>query len=394
MPALLTGVLSALGASALFALGMGLQTLEARQETAESALRLSLFWRLIRRPRWVAGTALGIAGWLCQAFALTKAPLTLVQPLLGMTLVFLLFVAVRQLDEHVGRREIFAAVAVAGGVPLLAVTTPARHAAHSEGARLWVTLAILAVLALLPLGLRGAQREPPGAGRRGPRVRARQPRDEVRGGRLHAQSLDRVGRLARAHGRRRPARDARRDVGSAEPTGDSCRAAHPGADDVRPCRSRAAPRPRMVAGLTPADCGPRHRDPRDGRRRACACDRRAGRASLRAGVEQLGERHRAQAAPLERGDERDGRPFAVDDEDRSALDPAAAGEREPAGGSCRHVVAEREARRGEVVEAAPEVEGAAEPEQARASVEEASVSAHCEIRDQLIAVRCDRPPRT
>src|SRR5579862_252012 len=158
MPALLTGVLSALGASALFALGMGLQTLEARQETAESALRLSLFWRLIRRPRWVAGTALGIAGWLCQAFALTKAPLTLVQPLLGMTLVFLLFVAVRQLDEHVGRREIFAAVAVAGGVPLLAVTTPARHAAHSEGARLWVTLAILAVLALLPLGLRGAAR--------------------------------------------------------------------------------------------------------------------------------------------------------------------------------------------------------------------------------------------
>jgi drug/metabolite transporter (DMT)-like permease len=169
MPALLIGVLAALGASAVFALGMGLQTLEAREETADKALRLSLFARLIRRPRWLAGTALGILGWVGQAYALTKAPLTLVQPLLGTTLVFLLFVAVRQLDEHVGRREILAAVAVAGGVPLLAVTTPARHAAHSEGARLWITLAVLGVLTLVPLGLRGAARSasllvPAGAG--------------------------------------------------------------------------------------------------------------------------------------------------------------------------------------------------------------------------------------
>lgn len=148
---------------------MGLQTFEARQEPAERALRLSLFTRLLRRPRWVAGTALGIVGWIGQAYALTKAPLTLVQPVLGMTLVFLLFVAVHQLGEHVGRREILAAVAVAGGVPLLALTTPARHAAHSEGARLWVTLAVLAALALLPLALRGTARSaslvvPAGAG--------------------------------------------------------------------------------------------------------------------------------------------------------------------------------------------------------------------------------------
>jgi hypothetical protein len=158
MPALLTGILSALAASALFALAMGMQTLEARQEPAESALRFSLLLRLVRRPRWAAGTALGIVGWLAQAYALTKAPLTLVQPVLGTTLVFLLLVAMRQLDEHVGRRETFAALAVAGGVPLLAVTTPARHAAHSEGARLWVTLAVLAALCLVPLALRGATR--------------------------------------------------------------------------------------------------------------------------------------------------------------------------------------------------------------------------------------------
>jgi hypothetical protein len=169
MPALLTGVLSALAASALFALGMGLQALEARIAPTDRALRLSLFARLLRRRRWLAGTALIMVGWLGQAYALTKAPLTLVQPLLGMTVVFLLFVGTHQLGEVVGPRETFAALAVAGGVPLLALTTPARHVSHSHGARLWVTLVVLAALALLPLGLRGSARSasllvPAGAG--------------------------------------------------------------------------------------------------------------------------------------------------------------------------------------------------------------------------------------
>lgn len=158
MPALLTGILSALAASALYALGLGMQALEARRAPAEQALRLSLFGRLARRPRWLAGAALNIVGWLAQAYALTKAPLTLVQPLLGTTLVFLLFVAVRQLDERVGTRETVAALAVAGGVPLLALTTPARHTEHTGGARLWVTLAVIGVLCLVPLALRGAAR--------------------------------------------------------------------------------------------------------------------------------------------------------------------------------------------------------------------------------------------
>lgn len=137
---------------------MGLQTFEARQEPAERALRFSLLYRLVRRPRWTAGTAVALLGWVVQAYALTKAPLTLVQPVVGTTVVFLLVVAVRQLEEHVGRREVFAAVAVAAGVPLLAITAPARHAAHSEGAPLWIAIAVLAVLSVSPLLLRGAAR--------------------------------------------------------------------------------------------------------------------------------------------------------------------------------------------------------------------------------------------
>ncbi|HZT52802.1 MAG TPA: hypothetical protein VE995_00305, partial [Gaiellaceae bacterium] len=156
MPALLIGVLAALGAAAIYALGIALQALEAREAPRERALRLSLFARLVRRPRWVAGTALGLAGWAVQGYALTNAPLTLVQPLLGTSLVFLLGLASHSLHERVGRREAFAAGAVAAGVPLLALTAPARQAVHAEGAGLWIALGALAVAALLPLGLRGA----------------------------------------------------------------------------------------------------------------------------------------------------------------------------------------------------------------------------------------------
>ena len=142
----------------MYALGIGLQALEAREAPAERALRFSLFYRLVRRRRWVAGTVLGLLGWIVQAYALTKAPLTLVQPLLGTSLVFLLAVAAWQLDEHVGRRERLAVLAVAAGVPLLALTAPARDAAHAEGARLWLALGVLAALSLVPLALRGPAR--------------------------------------------------------------------------------------------------------------------------------------------------------------------------------------------------------------------------------------------
>jgi len=152
------GVVAALGAAALYAVGISYQALEAREAPTEHALRISLFRRLVSRPRWLLGTALGLTGWLVQAFALTRAPLTLVQPLVGTSLVFLLAIAARRLHERVGRRELAAVVAVVVGVPLLALTAPAHVADHAEGPRLWTGLGVLAVLSLAPLALRGAAR--------------------------------------------------------------------------------------------------------------------------------------------------------------------------------------------------------------------------------------------
>jgi hypothetical protein len=70
----------------------------------------------------------------------------------------LLAIAVGILGEQVARADALAALAIAAGVPLLALTAPHRHSAHAAGARLWVALGILGAAALSPLALRGVAR--------------------------------------------------------------------------------------------------------------------------------------------------------------------------------------------------------------------------------------------
>src|ERR671934_2928774 len=158
MPDLLIGIVAALAAAGLYAVGIALQAVEARAAPEAHALRLTLFRRLVKRPRWLAGTALGLTGWGLQALALAHAPLTLVQPMLGASLVFLLGLSIWRLGEHVAPLDALAVLAIAAGTPLLALTAPHHHSAHAGGALLWFTLGALGLAALSPLGLRGAAR--------------------------------------------------------------------------------------------------------------------------------------------------------------------------------------------------------------------------------------------
>jgi uncharacterized membrane protein len=158
MPGSLAGILLACGASAVYTIGIALQAVDARDAPAQQALRVALFRRLIRRPRWLAGTALGLLGWVLQALALLHAPLTLVQPLLGTSMVFLLAIAAVLLRERVTRAHVLAVLAVALGAPLLALTAPHRVAGHAGPTRLWLSLGVLGLLALAPLALRGTAR--------------------------------------------------------------------------------------------------------------------------------------------------------------------------------------------------------------------------------------------
>jgi hypothetical protein len=148
---ILAGTALALGAAAMFGLGIVLQAQVARKAPREDVLRVRLLARLMRSPRWLAGSGVVVAGWALQLVALWLAPVTLVQPALAFTVVVVLALAAPVLGEPVGRREVFAACAIAIGVGAVAVVAPARSGGHTAAAPLVVTVALLAAVALTPL---------------------------------------------------------------------------------------------------------------------------------------------------------------------------------------------------------------------------------------------------
>lgn len=149
----------AAGAASLFALSTALQALEARATPLESGLRFGLLRRLASRPRWLAGSAIGVAAWPLQAGALALGSVELVQPALGFGLVVLLVLAVWLLGEHVGRREAAGAAAIVAAVGLLGWAAPrgtGRFSTAGEaGVGAWVAAALAAPYALRAVRLRG-----------------------------------------------------------------------------------------------------------------------------------------------------------------------------------------------------------------------------------------------
>jgi drug/metabolite transporter (DMT)-like permease len=156
------GFALALAAACCYETGYALQAIEARKAPADRALRPSLMTHLIRRPLWVGATALSLLGWPLQIFALSKAPLTLVQPTLALGLLLLLFLGVRILGEHVGTREIAAVVLIIASVGVFAWAAPRETGEVERNAGLVIALAILAIFTVLPyaIGLLGHREFP------------------------------------------------------------------------------------------------------------------------------------------------------------------------------------------------------------------------------------------
>jgi drug/metabolite transporter (DMT)-like permease len=148
----LIGVLAALAAATLYAVGIALQSLDARESRSDDALRPALLLGLVRRPRWLLGAVISFLGWPLQALALAHAPLTVVQPALAFNLVVLLVIARRLTPDPVTRSDVGGALAITGGVVALAFAAPQRGG--DDGTRTLVLVAALAALSALPLLLR------------------------------------------------------------------------------------------------------------------------------------------------------------------------------------------------------------------------------------------------
>jgi drug/metabolite transporter (DMT)-like permease len=112
----------------------------------------------VRRPLWLAGVLLNVAGWPLQLLALAFIPLTVVQPTLALGLLLLLALGSRMLDEQVGGRELAGALAIVAGVAGIAWAAPQRSSQHGGPLSLALALGTLALVTLVPYVLRRAGR--------------------------------------------------------------------------------------------------------------------------------------------------------------------------------------------------------------------------------------------
>lgn len=153
-------MLAAVFAATLFSLGFALQAMDAREAPEEEHLRLALALGLIRRVRWLSGTALSVLGWPLQVLALGLAPLVVVQPALALGLPVLMVAGERMLGERAGLREHLAVGAIVLGVIGAGLCAPARSDSHAGWATLALVLVLLALASLLPYVLLRVARPP------------------------------------------------------------------------------------------------------------------------------------------------------------------------------------------------------------------------------------------
>jgi hypothetical protein len=149
------GIICAIGASALYNTSIALQALEARDVGEEHALRVSLIGRLIKNPRWLLATGIGLLGWPLEIAALLLAPLTVVQPCLACGLVLLLWLGVTRLGERPGRREYGAVAAILVGVAGLAWAAPERTTGHAGAGPIAIALVLVTIPVVAPYVVRG-----------------------------------------------------------------------------------------------------------------------------------------------------------------------------------------------------------------------------------------------
>jgi uncharacterized membrane protein len=146
----------ALVAAVLFAAGTVLLqkgTLQTESEASDPRF----YVQILRRPIWLAGIALTILGGLCQLAALSRGPISVVQPITLLSLVFALPLGAWLTDQAVGRREAIGAIIVIGGlIAFLAISSPSGGLKNPPPAR-WIVAGALvgAAVAVTALSSRG-----------------------------------------------------------------------------------------------------------------------------------------------------------------------------------------------------------------------------------------------
>jgi len=115
-------------------------------ETKSKASDPRFFVQIFRRPVWLLGGALTIVGGLCQMAALSRGPITVVQPIILLSLVFALPLGKWLTDQQVGRREaISAAIVIVALIAFLSISSPSGGVKNPSSNRWLVSAALVGV---------------------------------------------------------------------------------------------------------------------------------------------------------------------------------------------------------------------------------------------------------
>jgi len=153
-------VVLALVAAALFALGTVLQQAEASKASDDEALSLRFLLSLARRPRWLVGIGADAGGFVAQAAALGVGRLVVVQPLLATMVLFALPLGRRLTGQRVTRRQVYAAIAVAGGLGAFLVLADPEGGRDDASTGAWLAAFAIAAAICVPLLLAGRRARP------------------------------------------------------------------------------------------------------------------------------------------------------------------------------------------------------------------------------------------
>ena len=113
-------------AAALLGVGFVLQQDAAQQAPKAHFLRVQLLADLLRRPRWLAGLVIMVAGELLAGWVIGHMVLSLAEPLLATNLLFALLLAWPLSGQAVHKSEVAGALILMGGVTALSVARDVR----------------------------------------------------------------------------------------------------------------------------------------------------------------------------------------------------------------------------------------------------------------------------
>jgi drug/metabolite transporter (DMT)-like permease len=150
-------VLSIISAVA-YGLAAVLQHQAATREPPGLSMRAGLLIRLVRRPRWLVGNSLDGVGYLFQFLALRRGSLTLVEPILILSLVVALPASAWLDHQRVSASGWISTAAILAGVALfLGASHPGLGHPYASG-EAWalLSLIIVAVCVVAALAARGA----------------------------------------------------------------------------------------------------------------------------------------------------------------------------------------------------------------------------------------------